>query len=85
MLFVGDFVRDNLPEVITQINLLGQRREAVEALRDGVYTNLSRLREQIELARDAANRVSMREKSVNCLCKINLYDIFIVCVIEMQY
>lgn len=53
----GDFVRDNLPEVITQINLLGQRREAVEALRDGVYTNLSRLREQIELARDAANRI----------------------------
>lgn len=62
MLFVGDFVRDNLPEVITQINLLGQRKEAVEALRDRVYTNLSRLREQIELARDAANRVSMWKK-----------------------
>lgn len=62
MLFVGDFVRDNLPEVITQINLLGQRKEVVEALRDGVYTNLSRLREQIELARDAANRVSMWKK-----------------------
>lgn len=84
MLFVGDYVRDKLPEVVTQINLLGQRKEAVEALRDVVYTNLSRLREQIELARDAANRVSMRKKSVHCVC--NLYDFFIRCVIiEMQY
>lgn len=53
----GEFVKDNLPQVIRQINLLGQKRDSVEALRESVFANLSRLREQIELARDAANRV----------------------------
>ncbi|XP_022314761.2 laminin subunit alpha-like [Crassostrea virginica] len=53
----GEFVKDNLPQVIRQINLLGQKRDSVEALRESVFANLSRLREQIELARDAANRI----------------------------
>ncbi|XP_061192514.1 laminin subunit alpha-like [Saccostrea echinata] len=53
----GDFVKNNLPQVITQIDLLGTRNKSVQALQRGVSVNLTLLKERIELARDAANRI----------------------------
>ena len=51
------YVKDSLPKITEMIELMGQKSESVKALREDVFANLTRLKEQIAIAREAANRV----------------------------
>ncbi|KAK3091660.1 hypothetical protein FSP39_021617 [Pinctada imbricata] len=53
----NNYVKDSLPKIRQLIDLIGEKASSVDTLKNNLLTNLTRLREQITIAREAANRI----------------------------
>ena len=52
-----NYVSNNIPEIERLVNVIGEKKTAMQGLKDTVIAGIAELKEKIKLARDEANRI----------------------------